>query len=196
MSDMGEAVPVIVDVRDYRELYRKTRTVDRDISRELSKRLRKAGKIGADASRAKIREWPAAGGISAKAGGRAHRGLRATISANIRVSAGRRNVLIRSGAQGITGKSAADVPRDIDRGGWYHPVFGHRGTSGATLIRLAWRQRSINAGRGTRSHQHRAASRGLVFQAGWPYFTKEIASKEGEMTAEVAQVLDDVARRL
>jgi hypothetical protein len=122
-------VPVTVDVEDYRALFRKTRTVDRDINRELKKRMRAAGKIGADAARAKIREWPVSGGISSRAGGRAHRGLRATLSSHIRVSATGRTVLIRQGRQGLTGRSSADLPRDIDRGGWRHPTFGHHASS-------------------------------------------------------------------
>jgi hypothetical protein len=42
------------------------------------------------------------------------------------VSASGKNVVIRQGARGLTGNSAADLPRDIDRGFWKHPVYGHR----------------------------------------------------------------------
>jgi hypothetical protein len=184
-------MPTIVDVRDYKELFRKTREVDRDLNRELKKRLRVAGKIGAVAARTKIREWPVQGGISAKAGGRAHRGLRATIAANIRVSATGKTVQIRSGAQGITGKSSRDVPRDIDRGGWYHPVYGRR------LLSTAPRPKSFQRNRANASTlDRRASSHGTVFQTGFPYFKTAIEGKRDEMTVEVAKVLDDVARRL
>lgn len=118
-------MPATVDVRDFKDLYRRTRELRPELNRELKKRLRGAGKIGADAARMKIRAWPVAGGISSKAGGRLHRGLRARLSSQIRVSAGGKNVVIRQGRRGLTGENAADLPRDIDHGGWYHPVYGH-----------------------------------------------------------------------
>lgn len=156
-----------VDVRDYRELYRKTRLVEPEIRKDLRKRLRTCGKIGGDAARRKIMEWPVHGGISGKVIRRnrriVHRPLRATLASQIRVSATGDDVLIRQGRKGLTGNSAADLPRNIDRGGWKHPVYGHRPE---------------------------------VFQTGFPYFKKEIESKRPEMVDEASKVLDTIARLL
>ena len=114
------------DVHEYRELYRKSRLAGPEIAKDMRKRLRTCGKIGADASKRKIVQWPTHGGISAKAGGRVHRGLRATLASQIRVSASGRDVTIRQGRRGLSGNSAADLPRDIDRGFWRHPVYGRK----------------------------------------------------------------------
>lgn len=119
-------MPIEVDVRDYRALWVKTKTAEPVIRKGFRRQLRKAAKIGQDAARAKILAWPATGGISAHAGGKLHRGLRATIAAGIGTSVTARDVRIRQAARGISGKSSADVPRDIDRGGWKHPTYGHR----------------------------------------------------------------------
>lgn len=119
-------MPIAVNVYEYRALFAKTKTIDPVIRKAFRRQLRKAAKIGQDAARAKILAWPAAGGISAHAGGKAHRGLRATIAAGIGTSVTARDVRIRQSAKAIDGKSAADVPRDIDRGGWRHPTYGHR----------------------------------------------------------------------
>ena len=118
-------MPQTVDARDYKELYRKTRVAPAEIRKDMRARLRTAGRIGAAAAKVKIREWPVQGGISAKAGGRLNRGLRARLASQISVSAGASNVTIRQGARGLRGNSAADLPRDIDRGAWKHPVYGH-----------------------------------------------------------------------
>ena len=151
------------DVRDYRELYRKTKLVEPAIRKDLRKRLRNCGKIGADAAKRKVVQWPVHGGISAKTIRRnrriVHRGLRATLAAQIRVTAGSRDVTIVQGRRGLTGNSSADLPRDIDRGGWRHPVYGHKPD---------------------------------VFQYGFPYFKKEIASKRPEMVDEASKVLDAI----
>src|SRR2546422_3352294 len=103
------------------------------IRRAFRKRLRDAGSIGARAAKAKIREWPATGGRYSVAGhGRHFRarpaGLRSTLAANITVTAGRSNVAIRQRSRGLSGHNARDLPRDIDRGGWWHPVYGHHAT--------------------------------------------------------------------
>lgn len=184
-------MPTVVDVRDFRELSRKARLAGPEIRRELGKRLRVAGKIGADAARLKIRAWPVAGGISSKAGGVAHRGLRATLASRIRVSATGRNVVIRQGAGGLTGQNAADLPRDIDRGGWYHPVFGRSPRAGRYV-------KAARPGHGKRTiaGDLRATAQGRVFQEGWPYFKKEIASRRPQMVDEVSKVLGDIAKRI
>jgi hypothetical protein len=121
-------MPIEVNVYDYRALYAKCKTVEPVIRRGFRKGLRNAGKIGQGAAKAKVLAWPAAGGISAKAGGKAHRGLRATVAANVRVSVTARDVRIRQYTAGLTGNSASDLPRDIDRGYWKHPTYGHRPT--------------------------------------------------------------------
>lgn len=184
-------MPRVVDARDYTELYRKTRGIDREVHKELMKRLRQAGKIGADAAKAKIRGWPVAGGLGASAGGRVHRGLRANLAFRIRVSATARNVTIRQGSGGLTGKNAGDLPRDIDRGGWYHPVFGRERRIGGYM-------RAVRPTRGRRTiaADLRATAQGRVFQEGWPYFKKEIGAKYPEMVDEVAKVLDDIGQRI
>jgi hypothetical protein len=182
-------VPQVVDVRDYKELSRKAREAGPEIRREMMKRLRVAGKIGADAARLKIRAWPVSGGISHKAGGRAHRGLRSTLAARISVSASGRNVVIRQGAGGITGQNSQDLPRDIDRGGWYHPVYGRGPASYLRAARPTRGKRTIPA-------NLRATAQGRVFQTGWPYFKSTIAAKRPEMLAEVSKVLDDITDRL
>jgi len=155
------------DVHEYRELYRKSRAAGPEIAKDMRKRLRTCGKIGADASKRKIVQWPVHGDISAKVIRRnrriVHRGLRATIASQIRVSASGNNVLIRQGRRGLTGNSAADLPRDIDRGGWKHPVYGHKPE---------------------------------VFQSGFPYFKKEISSKYPEMADEMEKILDTMQRLL
>lgn len=123
-------MPIEVDVRDYRAMYAKTKTITPVIRKGFRKRLRGAAKIGQDAARAKIMTWPAAGGIAAKAGGRLNRGLRATIAGQIRTSVTARDVRIRQFTAGLVGNSASDLPRDIDRGFWKHPTYGHRPTVG------------------------------------------------------------------
>lgn len=128
-------MPTHVDVRAYKELYRKTKLAGPEITKDMRSRLRVAGRIGSDAAKLKIRTWPVAGGISAKAGDRVHRGLRARLASNIRVSAGSSNVIIRQGSRGITGSSGSDLPRDIDRGFWRHPVYGHKPDVTQTGIR-------------------------------------------------------------
>lgn len=182
-------MPQTVDVRDFTALYRRTRLAGPQISKDLRKRLRVAGRIGADAAKLKIREWPVSGGISAKAGGRANRGLRARLASNIGVSVGARNVVIRQGARGLRGNSAADLPRDIDRGGWYHPVYGH-------LLHQTVRERAKVAGLNRAGVRSLPVRQGKVFQTGFPYFKKEISSKRPEMVAEVSKVLDGIERLL
>ncbi len=154
-------MPATVDVRDYKELYRKSKLAGPEIQKGLRKRLRTCGKIGADEAKSKIMQWPVHGGISGKAIRRnrriVHRGLRATLASQVRVSATGNNVLIRQGRRGLTGNSAADLPRDIDRGGWKHPVYGHQPP---------------------------------VFQYGFPYFKKPISAKYPERVDEVSKVPD------
>lgn len=123
-------MPFEVDVRDYRALWAKTKTIEPVIRKGFRRRLRSAAKVGQDAARAKIMSWPAAGGISAGAGGKANRGLRATIAAQVRTSVTARDVRIRQFTAGLVGNSAADLPRDIDRGYWKHPTYGHKPTVG------------------------------------------------------------------
>lgn len=152
------------DVRDYRELYRKTKLVEPAIRKDLRKRLRNCGRIGSDAAKRKIVQWPVHGGIASPTIRRnrriVHRGLRATLAAQIRVTAGARDVTIVQGRRGLSGNSAADLPRDIDRGFWKHPVYGRKPD---------------------------------VPQVGFPYFKKEIASKRPEMVDEASKVLDTIA---
>ncbi len=123
-----------VDVEDYKRLYRRTRDMEPKIRRDLRKHLREAGNIGRDAARLKIREWSGGGGAgkyTAAGHGRHTRrgrsvGLRSTIAINIRTTVGPSDVTIRQFTVGLSGNSTADLPYDIDRGGWRHPTFGHR----------------------------------------------------------------------
>ena len=185
-------MPAVVDVQDYKELFRKTRRISPEINKDLRKRVRVAGRIGSDAAKAKIREWPVHGGISAKAGGRLHRGLRATLASRIRVVANGKTVVIRQGSGGITGQNAKDLPRDIDRGGWYHPVYGRRLIGVTSVKPAAWRRTRASAG----TMDRRASAHGMVFQLGFAYFKKPIAAKQPEMVDEVSKVLDTIAQLL
>ena len=182
-------MPHEIDVRDYKILYRKTKLAGPEIRKDMRARLKVAGRIGAVTARAKIREWPVQGGISAKAGGRAHRGLRARLASQITVSVGSRDVTIRQGRRGLTGNSAADLPRDIDRGGWYHPVYGH-------LIHQSLRERAKVKALNKVGVRDLPVRQGKVLQTGWSYFKKPIAAKRPEMVAEVSKVLDDIGKLL
>lgn len=120
-----------IDVADYTQLYRATRGMHPEVRSAFRKRLRKAAKIGADAAKLKIRTMPAAHKYSALGAGRhftkskPHAGLRSTLARNIRVSITAREVAIHQYSAGLYGENAQDLPRDIDRGGWRHPTFGH-----------------------------------------------------------------------
>jgi hypothetical protein len=182
-------MPQHVDVRDYKELYRKTKVAPAAIRKDVRARLRTCGRIGANTAKVHIRAWPVQGGISAKAGGRMHRGLRARLASQISVSVGGSNVTIRQGRRGLTGNSAADLTRDIDRGGWYHPVYGHlihQSVSARAAVRV---KNKI----GIRSLPVR---QGKVFQEGWPYFKQPINAKRPEMIAEMSKTLDEIERLL
>jgi hypothetical protein len=111
--------------RDYKDLYRKTRVIGPEINKDMRDGLKAAGKIGARTAKLMIQSWPATGGMPSRAGGRKHRGLRTKIASQITVSVGARNVVIRQGTRGLTGRNSRDLPRDIDHGGWFHPVYGH-----------------------------------------------------------------------
>ena len=122
-----------IDVADYERLYRSTRNMHPEIRKAFRKRLRRAAKIGADAARIKIRTMPATAKYSAAGAGRHYRksragvgvGLRSTLALNIKVTVSAREVAVRQFTAGLRGKNARDLPKDIDRGGWKHPVYGH-----------------------------------------------------------------------
>jgi hypothetical protein len=118
-------MPAHVNARDYKDLYRKTRVIGPEINRDMRDSLKEAGKIGARAAKLMIQSWPATGGMPSRAGGRKHRGLRAKLASQITVSVNSRNVVIRQGTLGLTGRNSRDLPRGIDHGGWFHPVYGH-----------------------------------------------------------------------
>jgi hypothetical protein len=166
----GSAGSVRVDAEDYARVRLQAREFSQELDKELAKALRKAGKIGADAAKAKIRTMPTHGYISqiGQQLGQAHhgvqhvrgrsRGLRNVIAANIRVQASGKDVRIIQGTTGISGHNARGLPRRIDEGGTFrHPVFG----------RDVW-----------------------VSQAGYPYFKQPIASQRPAMEHEVADALD------
>jgi len=125
-----------IDVADYERLYRSTRGMHPEIRKAFRKRLRNAAKIGADAARIKIRTMPATAKYSATGAGRHYRksragvgvGLRSTLALNIRVTVSAREVAVRQFTAGLRGKNARDLPRDIDKGYWRHPVYGHKPT--------------------------------------------------------------------
>lgn len=122
-----------VDASDYRDLYRRTRNLRPEIRREFRRRLRVAANIGRDAARTKVRAMPATHKYTAAGAGRHYRrsragvgvGLRSTLALNIRTDVSARDVAVRQYTRGLRGRSSRDLPRDIDRGGWLHPVFGH-----------------------------------------------------------------------
>lgn len=122
-----------IDVADYTQLYRATRGMRPEVRRAFRKRLRDAAKIGERAARLKIRQMPATAKYTAAGGGRHYRkrqpgravGLRSTLALNIRVTVSAREVAIKQFSAGLRGRNARDLPRDIDRGGWKHPVYGH-----------------------------------------------------------------------
>lgn len=122
-----------VDASEYRDLYRRTRNLRPEIRREMRKRLREAAKIGQRAARLKIREMPATAKYSKTGAGRHYRksrpgtgvGLRSTLALNIRVQVTARDVAVRQFTAGLRGHNARDLPRDIDKGYWRHPVYGH-----------------------------------------------------------------------
>jgi hypothetical protein len=120
-----------VDAADYERLYRATRGMRPEVRRAFRKRLRKAANIGARAAKVKIRAMPATKKYSAAGAGRHFRsartvGLRSTLALNIHVSVTAKDVAVRQFAKGLRGRNADDLPRDIDRGGWWHPVYGHK----------------------------------------------------------------------
>jgi hypothetical protein len=122
-----------IDVADYAQLYRATRGMKPEIRRDFRKRLRKAAKIGADAAKIKIRAMPSTKKYSALGAGRhftkskPHAGLRSTLARNIRVTVTPKEVAIRQFSEGLYGRNAQDLPKDIDspKGGWTHPTFNH-----------------------------------------------------------------------
>lgn len=119
-----------VDVADYKQLYRATRNFSPEIRRAFRKRLKDAAQIGARGAKLKVRAMPATRKYTATGAGRQRRGgksrgLRSTLAANIRVQVGAKDVAVRQFSTGISGRSARDLPRDIDRGDWLHPTFGH-----------------------------------------------------------------------
>lgn len=121
-----------VDARDYERLYRQTRNFSPEIRRAFRKRLRDAAQIGARAAKVKVRAMPTGGGgryTATGAGkhvrGKKHRGLRSTLATGISVKVTGNSVRIEQSARGLSGRNADDLPRDIDRGGWQHPVYGH-----------------------------------------------------------------------
>ncbi len=123
-----------VDVADYERLYRSTRGMHPEIRSAFRKRLRKAAKIGADAAKIKIRTMPATAKYTATGAGRHYRkskpatgvGLRSTLALNIKVTVSAREVAVRQFTAGLRGHNARDLPKDIDRGGWKHPTYGHK----------------------------------------------------------------------
>ncbi len=179
---------VRVDVREFKELARKARTAGPEIDKDMREGLKAAGKIGARTAKLMIHSWPVSGGISSRAGGRAHRGLRATLASQITVSVSSRNVTIRQGTRGLRGQNARDLPRDIDRGGWYHPVYGH-------LVHQSIRERAAHARR-RQSLLAAIPRNGKVFQTGFPYFKAPIHAVQPEMEAEVSKVLDKLKHHL
>ncbi|HEY3012233.1 MAG TPA: hypothetical protein VGJ36_05770 [Gemmatimonadales bacterium] len=119
-----------IDVADYTQLYRATRGMKPEIRSAFRKRLRKAADIGARGAKVKIRAMPAtrkytATGAGRHVRGKTARGLRSTLATNIHVQVTAREVAIRQFSTGIKGRNAQDLPRDIDRGDWLHPTFGH-----------------------------------------------------------------------
>lgn len=168
-------MPSVVDVRDYRDLYTRTRNISPEIRKELRRRLREAANIGARAAKAKVLEMPTYAGTGLRSAryrssrrhlrGTHRTGLRLRLAANIRVSVTARNVEILQGSTGITGRSGRSLPRRIDEGGTFrHPVYGHR---------------------------DRWAS-----QIGYRYFQRTIDGKKQEMLVEVSHVLDEISRQL
>lgn len=124
-------MPTVVDASDYERLYRRTRGIKGEIRRDFRKHLREAAKIGQRAARERIREWPGGGGGYTHLGHGRHlrglksRGLRSTLAANIGVRVDRRGVRIVQTTRGLTGRNANRLPKDINKGGWKHPVYGH-----------------------------------------------------------------------
>jgi hypothetical protein len=120
-----------IDVADYTQLYRATRNMRPEIRSAFRKRLRKAANIGRDAAKVKIRAMPSAKKYTALGAGRhfrkgkPHAGLRSTLALNIRTTVTAREVAIHQYTAGLYGRNAQDLPRDIDKGGWLHPTFGH-----------------------------------------------------------------------
>jgi hypothetical protein len=123
-----------IDVADYVQLTRATRGMRPEIRRAFRKRLRKAAKIGADAARVKIRTMPATAKYTATGAGRHYRksragtgvGLRSTLALDIKVSVTAREVAVKQFTAGLRGRNSRDLPKDIDRGGWKHPTYGHK----------------------------------------------------------------------
>jgi hypothetical protein len=121
-----------IDVADYTQLYRATRNMKPEIRSAFRKRLRKAANIGRDAAKVKIRAMPATRKYTATGAGRHYRksragvgvGLRSTLAINIRTSVTAREIAVHQYTAGLRGHNARDLPKDIDRGGWKHPVFG------------------------------------------------------------------------
>jgi hypothetical protein len=123
-----------IDVADYAQLYRATRGMHAEVRRDFRKRLRRAAKIGADAARVKIRTMPATKKYTATGSGRHYRksragvgvGLRSTLALDIKVTVSAREVAVRQFTAGLRGKNSRDLPKDVDRGGWKHPTYGHK----------------------------------------------------------------------
>jgi len=120
-----------IDVADYIQLYRATRGMRPEIRRDFRKRLRRAAKFGADAARVKIRTMPATAKYTATGAGRHARGkkvvgLRSTLALDIKVSVTAREIAVKQFSAGLRGRNARDLPRDIDKGGWKHPVYGRK----------------------------------------------------------------------
>jgi hypothetical protein len=120
-----------IEAADYIQLYRATRGMKPEIRSAFRKRLRKAAKIGADAARVKIRTMPATAKYTATGAGRHARGkkvvgLRSTLVLDIKVSVTAREIAVKQFSAGLRGRNARDLPRDIDKGGWRHPVYGRK----------------------------------------------------------------------
>jgi hypothetical protein len=190
-------VPSLVDVEDYKRLMRDTRTLPPAVRRDFKKRLKAAGEIGARAARAKILAMPAHTGQTGRHLRGTHpRGLRRTLAGNIRVSVTGNNVRIIQGSKGLTGRNAANLPKDIDKGDRFtHPVF-ETGRLNTFLQQ--------HPGAGHRQTRRGAAARGIrhrrtpqVRQLGYAYFKKEIGEvKRDDIEREVARVLDDIRQHL
>lgn len=156
-----------IDVFDPDAFARKCHRAAREVREDLRRHVRDAAKVGERAAKLSA----ASVRIQAAPPSRHHRptphpNLNAALVAGISLNRTAYGAEIIQKSPGLTGRNDNRLPAAINRGTWRHPVYGHRNAS--------------------------------VLQTAAPvhYFTGAIEGVTSPMRSVVADVLDDIVRRL